>query len=174
MEAMKYGYARVSTDDHTTALQTAALRKAGCKTIFNGDGLSAATTKRPALLRCLTKLDHGDTLIARKLDRSGRGLADLMRMLDDFKKRGVKFRSLTEVIDTETPTGHAMWQMISVPAELERSLTWRAQTRRREGREDRRREIRAQAETHTAAHRPRPENDPIRRAPRGRCCAFEG
>ncbi len=43
-------------------------------------------------------------------------------MLDDLKKRGVKFRSLTEAIDTETPTGRAMWQMIGVLAELERSL----------------------------------------------------
>jgi DNA invertase Pin-like site-specific DNA recombinase len=39
-----------------------------------------------------------------------------------FKQRGVKFRSLTEAIDTETPTGRAMWKMIGVLAELERSL----------------------------------------------------
>ena len=57
-----------------------------------------------------------------KLDRLGRSLRDLITMLDDLKKRGVKFRSLTEAIDTETPTGRAMWQMIGVLAELERSL----------------------------------------------------
>jgi DNA invertase Pin-like site-specific DNA recombinase len=39
MEAMKYGYARVSTDDQTPALQLAALQKAGCKTVFKDDGL---------------------------------------------------------------------------------------------------------------------------------------
>jgi DNA invertase Pin-like site-specific DNA recombinase len=122
MDGMKYGYARVSTDDQTPALQLAALKKAGCGTIFKDDGLSGATTKRPALLRCLKKLEHGDTLIVWKLDRLGRSLADLIRMLDDFKQRGVKFRSLTEAIDTETPTGRAMWQMIGVLAELERSL----------------------------------------------------
>ncbi len=43
-------------------------------------------------------------------------------MLDGFKERGIAFRSLTEAIDTETPTGRAMWQMIGVLAELERSL----------------------------------------------------
>lgn len=43
-------------------------------------------------------------------------------MLDDLKQRDVKFRSLTEAIDTTTPTGRAMWQMIGVLAELERSL----------------------------------------------------
>ena len=41
---MKYGYARVSTDDQTTALQRAALTRAGCKTIFKDEGLSGATT----------------------------------------------------------------------------------------------------------------------------------
>jgi DNA invertase Pin-like site-specific DNA recombinase len=40
----------------------------------------------------------------------------------NLKKRGVKFRSLTEAIDTETPTGRAMWQMIGLLAERERSL----------------------------------------------------
>jgi DNA invertase Pin-like site-specific DNA recombinase len=119
---MKYGYARVSTDDQTPALQLAALKKAGCKTIFKADGISGATTKRPALLRCLKKLEHGDTLTVWKLDRLGRSLRDLITMPDDLKKRGVKFRSLTEAIDTETPTGRAMWQMIGVLAELERSL----------------------------------------------------
>jgi DNA invertase Pin-like site-specific DNA recombinase len=72
---MKYGYARVSTDDQTPALQLAALQKAGCKTIFKDDGLSGATTRRPALLRCLKKLEHGDTLTVWKLDRARPQLA---------------------------------------------------------------------------------------------------
>ena len=57
-----------------------------------------------------------------KLDRLGRSLRDLITMLDDLKSRGMKSCSLTEVIDTETPTGRAMRQMIGVLAELERSL----------------------------------------------------
>src|ERR1019366_5826098 len=122
MGGMKYCYARVSTDDQNPALQLAALKKAGCQTVFKDEGLSGATTKRPALLRCLKKLEHGDTLIVWKLERLGRSLRDLITMLDDLKHRGVKFRSLTEAIDTETPTGRAMWQMIGVLAELERSL----------------------------------------------------
>ena len=119
---MKYGYARVSTDDQNPALQLTALKKAGCRTVFKDEGISGATTKRPALARCLKKLEGGDTLIVWKLDRLGRSLRDLITMLDDFKQRGIKFRSLTESIDTESPTGRAMWQMIGVLAELERSL----------------------------------------------------
>jgi DNA invertase Pin-like site-specific DNA recombinase len=119
---MKYGYARVSTDDQTPALQLAALTRAGCKTVFKDQGISGATTKRPALTRCLKTLQEGDTLIVWKLDRLGRSLRDLIAMLDDLRARGIKFRSLTEAIDTETPTGRAMWQMIGVLAELERSL----------------------------------------------------
>src|ERR1035438_6741082 len=119
---MKYGYARTSTADQTTALQLAALKKARCSHIFEDKVLTGATTKRPALARCLRTLRPGDTLIVWKLDRLGRSLADLITMLDDLRARGVKFHSLTEAIDTETPTGRAMWQMIGVLAELERSL----------------------------------------------------
>jgi DNA invertase Pin-like site-specific DNA recombinase len=118
---MKYGYARVSTEDQNPAMQLAALKKAGCKTVFK-DEVTGAHVNRPALTRCLKTLDTGDTLIVWKLDRLGRSLRDLIAMLDDFRQRGIKFKSLTEAIDTETPTGRAMWQMIGVLAELERSL----------------------------------------------------
>ena len=63
MESMKYGYARVSTDDQTPALQLAALKKAGCKTIFKDEGVSGTISNRPALSRCLKKLAPGDALI---------------------------------------------------------------------------------------------------------------
>jgi DNA invertase Pin-like site-specific DNA recombinase len=63
----------------------------------------------------------GDTLTVWKFD-----LRDLITMLDDLRACGVKFHSLTEAIDTATPTGRAMWQMIGVLAELERSLSQNA------------------------------------------------
>lgn len=119
---MKYGYARVSTDDQNADMQHAALKKAGCSKIFTDDGLSGATTKRPALLRCIKTLKPGDTLTVWKTDRLGRSLRDLISMLDDFRDRGIEFRSLTEAIDTKTPSGRAMWQMIGILAELERSM----------------------------------------------------
>jgi DNA invertase Pin-like site-specific DNA recombinase len=72
--------------------------------------------------RCLKELKAGDVLVVWKLDRLGRSLRDLIALLDDLKARGVAFRSLTEAIDTTTPTGRAMWQMVGILAELERSL----------------------------------------------------
>ena len=114
---MKYGYARVSTEDQNPALQLAALKKAGCRTVFKDEGISGATAQRPALVKCIKTLQAGDTLVVWKLDRLGRSLRDLIHMLDDLKRRGVKFRSLTEAIGTDTATGRALWQMIGVLAE---------------------------------------------------------
>lgn len=118
---MKIGYARVSTDDQNPDLQLTALKQAGCGKIFT-DKATGANVKRPELEKCLQALKAGDTLTVWKLDRLGRSLRDLITMLDDLKGQGVAFQSLTEAIDTETPTGRAMWQMIGILAELERSL----------------------------------------------------
>ena len=74
---MKYGYARVSTDDQAPALQRAALKRVGRKTTFKDEGLSGVTTEHPALLRRLKTLQEGDTLIVWKRDRLGRSLRDL-------------------------------------------------------------------------------------------------
>src|SRR4249920_3022369 len=93
--SMKYAYARVSTDDQNPAMQLAALKKAGCKTVFK-DEVTGAHVKCPSLIRCLKKLETGDTLILWKVDRLGRSLRDLTHMLDGLKQQGIKFRSLTE------------------------------------------------------------------------------
>ena len=118
---MKYGYARIGTDDQNTALQLAALKDAKCSRIFEDNGVWGATNQ-PALSRCLKALRAGDTLVVWKLDRLGRGLRDLISLLDDLRERRVLFSSLSEEIDTATPTGRAMWKMIVALAELERSL----------------------------------------------------
>ena len=67
MEFMTYGDARVSTDGQNPALYLAALKKAGCKTLFKGERISGATIRRPSLLRCVKKFQHGGTVIVWKL-----------------------------------------------------------------------------------------------------------
>lgn len=127
---MKIGYARVSTEDQNPDLQLTALKRAGCGKIFT-DKATGTNAKRPQLVKCLKALKAGDMLTVWKLDRLGRSLRDLIALLDDLKAQGVAFQSLTEAIDTETPTGRAMWQMVGILAELERSLI---QERTRAGR----------------------------------------
>src|SRR5262245_42806585 len=118
---MNIGYCRVSMDDQNPDLQLAALKRAGCRRIYT-DKATGAHVKRPELEKCLKALTGGDTLIVWKLDRLGLSLRALIALLDDLKARGVAFRSLTEAIDTTTPIGRAMWQMVGILAELERSL----------------------------------------------------
>jgi DNA invertase Pin-like site-specific DNA recombinase len=81
LSGMKYGYARVSTDDQNPTLQLAALKKAGCRQTFTDHGLSGATTKRSTLARCLKALEHGDTVTVWKLDRLGRSVRDMLHMV---------------------------------------------------------------------------------------------
>ena len=118
---MKIGYCRVSTDDQNPDLQLTALKRAGCRKIFT-DKATGAHVKRPELAKCLKALKTGDVMVVWKLHRLGRSLRDLIALLDDLKTCGVVFRSLTEAIDTATATGRAMWQMVGILAELERSL----------------------------------------------------
>ena len=118
---MKYGYARVSTDDQKADLQTAALKKAGCEHVFT-DTVSGAASKRPELKRCLDTLRVGDILVVWKLDRLGRSLSHLVGVLSDLQGRGVAFLSLTEAIDTESAAGRLMGHILGALAEFERSL----------------------------------------------------
>jgi DNA invertase Pin-like site-specific DNA recombinase len=118
---MKIGYARVSTEEQNPDLQLDALRATGCGQVFT-DKASGGSVKRSELVKCLKALVAGDTLIVWKLDRLGRSLHELIGLLDELKARGVAFHSLTESIDTATPTGRAMWQMVGILAELERAL----------------------------------------------------
>jgi len=118
---MKYGYARVSTNDQKTDLQVAALKSAGCEHIFT-DTASGAVSKRPELTRCLESLRAGDTLVVWKLDRLGRSLSHLVEVLASLQGKGIAFLSLTEAIDTESAAGRLLGHMLAALAEFERTL----------------------------------------------------
>jgi len=118
---MKYGYARVSTDDQKADLQIAALKAAGCAYVFT-ETASGSASKRPELARCLASLRAGDVLVVWKLDRLGRSLSHLVEVLTGLQKQGVAFHSLTEAIDTESAAGRLMWHILGALGEFERSL----------------------------------------------------
>lgn len=77
---MLIGYARVSTEEQNLALQFDALRQAGCQQVFCDEGISGATTERPALNEALAALGERDVLVVWKLDRLGRSLAHLIQI----------------------------------------------------------------------------------------------
>lgn len=118
---MKIGYARVSTDDQSTAMQLDALHAAGCERIFE-DTASGAKTSRPGLDEALAFVRKDDELVVWKLDRVGRSLQHLVQLMGQLRERGVAFRSLTENIETQTPGGRLVMHMFAALAEFERDL----------------------------------------------------
>ena len=115
------GYARVSTVEQDTALQTDALRKAGCERVFE-DTASGAKSDRPGLAATLAYLRDGDVLAVWRLDRLGRSLPHLIETISALEARGVGFRSLTESIDTTTPGGRLIFHVFGALGQFERDL----------------------------------------------------
>ncbi len=115
------GYARVSTDEQTTALQLDALRAAGCAAIHE-DSASGASRSRPGLERAIADLVAGDTLVVWRLDRLGRSLRDLLEIAESLRERGVALRSLTDHIDTGTAAGRMLYAVLGAVAQFERDV----------------------------------------------------
>src|SRR5262244_3824986 len=118
---MLIGYARVSTNDQETATQVAALKAAGCERIYR-EKASGGRWDRPELHRLLDQLRKGDVLVVWKLDRLSRSLRDVLTIMERLADAGTGFRSLTEAIDTTTPAGRMMMQMVGSFAEFERAM----------------------------------------------------
>ena len=118
---MLIGYARVSTNEQDTAAQAAALKKAGCELIFR-EKASGGRWDRPELHKLLGQLRKGDVLVVWKLDRLSRSLRDMLTLMEQVQEKKAGFRSLTEAVDTTTPAGRMMMQMVGAFAEFERAM----------------------------------------------------
>ena len=118
---MLIGYARVSTNDQETVTQVAALKAAGCERIYR-EKASGGRWDRPELHRLLDQLREDDVLVVWKLDRLSRSLRDVLTIMERLTEAKAGFRSLTEAIDTTTPAGRMMMQMVGAFAEFERAM----------------------------------------------------
>src|SRR4029077_19585521 len=118
---MLIGYARVSTNEQDTAAQVGALKSAGCEQIFR-EKASGGRWDRPELHRLLEQLRKADVLVVWKLDRLSRSLRDVLTIMEQIAKAKAGFRSLSEAIDTTSPAGRMMMQMLGAFAEFERAM----------------------------------------------------
>ncbi len=125
-------YARVSTNGHgqTVEPQLLELReyceRRGWQIVgeYLDEGISGAKDSRPELNRLMADAHKRrfDAVIVWKFDRFARSVSHLLRALETFNALGVAFVSLSEQIDTTTPTGRMIFTVLGAVAELERSL----------------------------------------------------
>ena len=125
---MLIGYARVSKSDGSQALdlQKDALISFGIQPhdIYE-DHASGKKDDRPGLISCLKALRADDTLVVWKLDRLGRDLQHLVRIVHDLQTRNIGFKVLTGQganIDTTTSNGRFVFNIFAALAEYEREL----------------------------------------------------
>ena len=117
---MILGYSRVSKgEEQNSNLQIKALKEANVQKLYDEIG-SGGRWNRLILHKMIEQLRDGDVVVVWKLDRLSRSLKDLLVIMEQIDKAGAGFRSLTESIDTTTPAGRMMMQMVGSFAEFER------------------------------------------------------
>lgn len=118
-----HGYARVSRDDQNLELQINALLNAGSQEeLILTDKFSGAKSLRPGLDQCLEELKSGDTLIVWRLDRLGRSMSHLVKLIEDLRQEGISFKSLCDgAIDTTTASGELIFNIFSSLAQFEKT-----------------------------------------------------
>ncbi|WP_432745413.1 recombinase family protein [Methylobacter sp. G7] len=122
----KIGYARVSSTGQSLDIQLDKLAAYGCTEpdgqIFQEKKSGTSTDKRIALAECLRHVRKGDTLVITKLDRLARSTLDLAKIADILKKKGVELVVLDQGMDTATPAGKLLFDMLGAVAEFENAI----------------------------------------------------
>jgi len=116
------GYVRVSKTSQTVEQQVDALRVLGAVAVYADEGISGSVRDRAGLDAALDELQPGDALVVVALDRLGRDLSDLVRVVDGLRERGAHLRSLRESIDTTTAAGRMLFGIFGALSEYERAM----------------------------------------------------
>ena len=125
-------YLRVSTSEQNTANQRRELEAAAKRhgwelvAVFEDAGISGAKGRRERpglddLLKAVTRREF-DLVAAWSVDRLGRSLTDLLDVLSELHAKGVDLYLHQQGLDTSTPSGRAMFQLLGVFAEFERAM----------------------------------------------------
>lgn len=123
-------YVRVSTQDQNTESQERALldwcSKQGIQNyeMFTDHGISGAKESRPALNQLMERVERGEPsqVIVFSFSRFARSVSHLLKALQKFKDKQVRFNSITESLDTNSPMGMALFTILGALAQLEREL----------------------------------------------------
>ena len=120
---MNIGYARTSTVEQGASFeaQQAQLKAAGCEKVFC-EQVSAVAPEREELESALEYAREGDVLVVTKLDRLARSVPHLCEIGKRLDAKGVGLKVLDQAIDTTTPTGRLMFNMLGAIAQFEREL----------------------------------------------------
>ncbi|TIC85218.1 recombinase family protein [Crenobacter intestini] len=119
---MKVGYARVSTTGQDLDTQLAKLEGMGCEKVFQEKVSGKTADNRTQLAAMLDFVREGDCVVACKLDRLARSVLDLNTIAKRLQEKGVDLIVLDQNIDTTTPTGRLLFNMLGSIAEFERDL----------------------------------------------------
>lgn len=116
-----FGYARVSTSQQSLDIQIKALEKSGVKKnrIFT-DTASGSNVDRNGLNLLKLKVEEGDVILVKKLDRLGRDTADMILLIKEFDNMKVAIRFLDDGISTEDVMGEMVVTILSAVAQAER------------------------------------------------------
>lgn len=120
---MLIGYARTSTQDQDAGLeaQRRDLDAIGCEKVF-AEKLSSVNDRRPELESALDFIRAGDTLVVTKLDRLARSVAHMGKLVEALEEKGAALRILALDLDTSTPTGKLMLNLLGSVAQFEREI----------------------------------------------------
>jgi DNA invertase Pin-like site-specific DNA recombinase len=129
-----FGYARVSTSQQSLDIQVKALKDAGVKAnrIFT-DKTSGSSADREGLDLLCMKVEEGDVILVKKLDRLGRDTVDMIQLIKTFDAQGVAVRFIDDGISTDGEMGKMIVTILSAVAEAERR---RILERTNEGRQE--------------------------------------
>lgn len=116
-----FGYARVSTSQQSLDIQIKALKEAGVNgnRIFT-DKATGSHAQRDGLTLLRLKVEEGDVVLVKKLDRLGRDTADMIQLIKEFDAMGVAIRFLDDGISTEGTMGKMVVTILSAVAQAER------------------------------------------------------
>lgn len=125
---MKYGYARVSTEEQSLDIQIEALTKAGCE-LIRGEKVSGTSRDgRKELETLMQFMRQGDTLVITRIDRLARSIGDLVDIVQELEDKGVALMATDQPIDTSSAMGKMFLSMLGVFAQFETELRKERQT----------------------------------------------